>query len=54
VEERDGLFDGGLHLGRATGGEIHSAELIGRRARRSVRAKGREGKDEKKEEHSRR
>ncbi len=30
VEERDGLFDGGLHFRSATRREIHFAELIGR------------------------
>src|SRR5712664_1306257 len=50
VEERDALFDCGLHFRRATCREIHFAELIGRRSRQGIRSKGCELKSEKIEE----
>src|SRR5467141_4376888 len=37
VEERDALFDRGLHFRDATRREIHVAELIGRRGRQGIR-----------------
>jgi hypothetical protein len=50
MEERDGFFDGGLHLCGAAGGEIHSAELIGRGGGQGVRSENRGLKSEKKEQ----
>jgi len=38
VEERDALFDAGLHLGGATRGEIHFAELVRQRSGQGIRA----------------
>src|SRR5216683_1724892 len=38
MEEREAFFDGGLHLGGATRGEIHFTELIQRRGGQAVRS----------------
>src|ERR1700676_4107843 len=50
VEERDALFDRGLHFRGATRGEIHAAELIRRRGRQGIRSESRGLKSKKEEE----